>query len=270
MTGPYPQGNPSGQWGPGAPQQVPPVPVAAPPTRSGVNPYIVSGTGVVLLAVSLIGFFLNWVKVVVSMSEGDFGIRVEGRMNGFGMLKLSESVTGSSETDIEAQYLILAILFILLLVVGIVVVLLRIIPVLGGILVALAGVVELLSAVLGLLGDERDAVYGDTAGISEAERKMIDEMLDQVDVTRGPGQYIVIVAGILLVALGALYALRGGGRPSGTPQINIYSGTNTYNGYPAPTGGSAPGFGVPPGGHPAWPSNGQAGGNPPASPPQVN
>lgn len=215
MTDNHPQ-NQAG-WGQSYPS--PPVPQAAPQTSvstapaaslSGpLNPYVVSGAAAVLFVISLIALFLTWVKVTITMTIEDFSMRVEGTMNGFGMMKLTENVGNTSDSETVSRYLVLGILALLCLLGGIACVLVRQLPrFIGPLLFIISGVLFLVSAVIGLVSDEVAGVEeGATGGgaVTGAERQMIDDMLAGTDVSKGPGQYIIIVVALLLIALGAVY-----------------------------------------------------------------
>lgn len=188
----------------GAP--VTPIEVAPPTARGLVNPLVVSGAAAVLLVVSLVGFVLNWVKVVLDFSVESYSMQVEGRMNGFGILKLTENMTDTSDSDTDAQFLAFAILSLVIIVVGAACVfLLRKTPAVGAGLLVVAGALQVIAAILGLLRDETGAVIGDDSGLSDYQRRMFDDLVDSLDVTKGPGQYIVLLTGVLLIALGVLY-----------------------------------------------------------------
>lgn len=201
---PYGPGAPGAAGRPGQAGQVGPVGVSA---AGGVlaNPLIVASAAAVLFLFSLLGLLLRWVKVSLDMSQGGYGLRVESAMNGFGVMKLTENLTGSSEHDTQAEYLVLAVVALLALVAGTVVIAVRRAPVVGAALVIAGGVLETVGALLSFIGNEKDSVTGAQDGMSEYEKQLLAELVDHIDVSRGPGQYLVILAGLLLIAVGVGY-----------------------------------------------------------------
>ena len=165
---------------------------------------LIGAAAVVLAAVSAFGYFTRWIRVSLDLSQGRYGPQIEAVINGFGQLTLRENLTGSSETDLETRYLVFALVPLTLVVLGIVVTLSRRLPVAGAVLLCLGGVGEIASAVVGLLTDDREAVTGSAEGLSDYERDLVDELVRALSTSKGPGQYIVIAAGLLLVALGVL------------------------------------------------------------------
>lgn len=170
------------------------------------GPFSVAGTAAVLVVLSLAGLFLRWTRVVLDMpAGGGFSLRIEATMNGFGVLRLAENLTGSDSRDIQVEYLVLAVVALLVLCAGVALIVLRRVPVLGAGLLIAGGALETVGALIGLVGDGKDAVTGARSGMSDYEAQLLGEITRNLDVSKGPGQYVVVLAGLLLAALGVWY-----------------------------------------------------------------
>lgn len=219
-----------------------------PPGRRG-SPLLVPAAALVLLVAAVVGLLLTWVEITMDVTVLGQRIHFSSTANGFGLSTLTEDYTGASETTVSGKYLFFAVVAMVLLVTG---GLLATVRTLSAVAVAvpfiLSGAVFMLSGVIGLVSDDRSGVRDGAVGAAgpnptAARQQLITDMLDGTEVSKGPGQYIGLVVGVLVVALGLLCLARS--RSRDVPQAPV---PWTHPGYPGQYGRQ------PSPGQPAWPT----------------
>lgn len=166
----------------------------------------------VLALVAVVGLALPWARTVISAGPaGPDDADMVFTVTGFGLVKSTFEAIGLQESWIEAAFLSTAVVLLFLASASAVLVAFTALRRIAALVVAGSGAGMAAYAVYGLvtgLGLEESLFTGDTSGLGEQEAALVQSLLDAQTTSTGPGEYVVLVAGVLLLALGGYIAAR--------------------------------------------------------------
>ncbi|MGP9724044.1 Trp biosynthesis-associated membrane protein [Corynebacterium sp. AOP40-9SA-29] len=178
---------------------------------------VVAAATVVLALLAVVGLALPWGRTIVSAAatgaagspaaeDSDMVFTVSG----FGMITGAFRAIGLQEIRVDATLLSLACGLLLLVLAAAVLIGFTALRRVASIVVAACGAGFVGYAVYGLvtaLGVEDEFLPADD-GAGGQSTELLRSLLGSVHTTTGPGEYVVLVAGLLLLVLGAYFALR--------------------------------------------------------------
>lgn len=174
---------------------------------------VAAATGVLAL-LAVVGLALPWGRTVITAatagSTGAEDSDMVFTISGFGTVTGAFHAIGLQETWVDATLLSLACGLLLLVLAAAVLIGFTALRRIASVVVAACGAGFIGYAVYGLvtaLGVD-DELFSTDGGPSGQDAEILRSLLDSVHTTTGPGEYVVLVAGILLLALGAYFALR--------------------------------------------------------------
>ncbi|OLT56134.1 hypothetical protein BJF89_11930 [Corynebacterium sp. CNJ-954] len=178
------------------------------------HPLIAAVATGLLALVAVVGLSLPWARTVVSAGQaGSEDADMILTMSGFGMVKSTFEAVGLQESWIEATFLSIAVVLLFLVLASAVLVAFTPLRRIAAVIVAGSGAGLTAYSIYGLvtgLGLDDKLFTDDTSGLSEQESAIIKSLLDSLTASTGPGEYVVLVAGVLLLALGGYVAVRSG------------------------------------------------------------
>ncbi|MDN6386957.1 MAG: hypothetical protein L0J86_04675 [Corynebacterium sp.] len=177
---------------------------------------VAAATGVLAL-LAVVGLALPWGRTVITAatagatgSTGAEDSDMVFTISGFGTVTGAFHSIGLQETWVDATLLSLVCGLLLLVLAAAVLIGFTALRRIASVVVAVCGAGFIGYAVYGLvtaLGVD-DELFSTDGGPSGQDAEILRALLDSVRTTTGPGEYVVLVAGILLLALGAYFALR--------------------------------------------------------------
>ncbi|MGJ0182341.1 hypothetical protein [Corynebacterium glyciniphilum] len=178
------------------------------------HPLIAAVVTALLALVAVVGLSLPWARTVVSAGQaGAEDADMILTMSGFGMVKSTFEAVGLQETWIEATFLSVAVVLLFLVLASAVLVAFTPLRRVAAVIVAGTGAGFTAYAIYGLvtgLGLDEKLFTDDTSGLGDQEAAILQSLLDSLTTSTGPGEYVVLVAGILLLMLGGYVAVRSG------------------------------------------------------------
>lgn len=178
------------------------------------HPLIAAVATGLLALVAVVGLSLPWARTVVSAGQaGSEDADMILTMSGFGMVKSTFEAIGLRETWIEATFLSVAVVLLFLVLASAVLVAFTPLRRIAAVIVAGSGAGLTAYSIYGLvtgLGLDDKLFTDDTSGLSEQETAIMQSLLDSLTASTGPGEYVALVAGVLLLALGGYVAVRSG------------------------------------------------------------
>ena len=175
------------------------------------NPLIVGGTLAVLALVSVFGLSMRWGRLVVDQGEDN---QMQISMSGFGGFKAQMESVGLAESAFDSLYFSISIALVVVALVGAGLVAITPLRRIGGVVAAISGLGFLGYAIYGLvtsLGITPEEQVGTPQDLGPEGEAMIQQIIDATTSSVGPGQYSVLVSGVLIAALGVYFAIRGEG-----------------------------------------------------------
>lgn len=174
------------------------------------HPLIVAATTGLLLLAAAVGLAMRWGGAELSLGQvGDAEAVMRTDVSGFGVIRGTFTAANSGETWVDAWLLSVATGLILLVLVSAAFVAFTPVRRIGALLTVLGGAGFIGYAVYGLvttLGVEQPIV-GD-GEVPPGGDEMFAQILEMVQTSQGPGAYVVLVAGVLLVVVGGFFMLR--------------------------------------------------------------
>lgn len=178
------------------------------------HPVIAAVATGLLALVAVVGLSLPWARTVVSAGQaGSEDADMILTMSGFGMVKSTFEAIGLQESWIEAPFLSIAVVLLFLVLASAVLVAFTPLRRIAAVIVAGSGAGLTAYSIYGLvtgLGLDDKLFTDDTSGLSEQEAAIMKSLLDSLTASTGPGEYVLLVAGVLLLALGGYFAVRSG------------------------------------------------------------
>lgn len=178
------------------------------------HPLIVAvATGLGVL-VAVVGLSLEWARTVVGAGAGEGQeSAMSFSVSGFGLIQGRFDAAGLQESWMDAMFLSISASLIFLVLASALLIAFTPLRRVGSVVVAASGVGFIAYSIYGMvtgLGVEDELFSGDTAAMTEEDQAIIQSLIDSLNTSTGPGTYVTLVAGVLLVAVGAYFALRSG------------------------------------------------------------
>ncbi|MCJ7857970.1 hypothetical protein [Corynebacterium kalidii] len=178
------------------------------------HPLIAALITVVLSLVSVVGLALPWARMAVSAAPGGSGdADMFFTLSGFGTMVSTFEAVGLQESRIEPAFLSTGVVLLFLALASAVLIAFTALRRIAALVVAGSGAGLAAYAVYGLvtgMGLEKRMFSGDASGMGEQEAALVQRLLDALTTSTGPGEYVVLVAGVLLLLLGGYLAVRAG------------------------------------------------------------
>jgi hypothetical protein len=180
------------------------------------HPLIAALLTVVLSLVAVVGLALPWARTVVSAGPaGAADADMFFTLSGFGTVVSTFEAVGLQESWIEPAFLSTGVVLLFLALTSAVLIAFTALRRIAALVVAGSGAGLAAYAVYGLvtgMGLENRVFSSDASGMGEQEAALVQSLLDSLTTSSGPGEYVVLVAGVLLLVLGGYVAARAGYR----------------------------------------------------------
>ncbi len=185
----------------------------APPSRGevlrayGTQPILVAVAVALLTLLAVFGLALRWGQLQMPY-PGD--INMEISTSGFGVLSFQMDVAGVSDSALDATFLTVAIIILFFVLAGAALMALTSLKRVGSVVTTVGGVGLIAYAIYGLvtgLGVTGESDATKAEGLGADGEELLRQLMDAAESSVGPGQYVVLVIGVLIVALGGFFAI---------------------------------------------------------------